>query len=48
MYFGSLSLPPPQLPLGIIIIIPGKPSERVPGVCVCACVRAHVYVKACL
>ena len=49
MYFGSLSFPPPQLPLGVIIIIPGKPSERVPG-CVCVCVRAraHVCVKACL
>lgn len=27
MYFGSLGLP---LPLGVIIIIPGKPSARIP------------------
>lgn len=38
MYLGSLGLP---LPLGVIIIIPGKPSERVPGR-VCA-ERASVW-----
>lgn len=46
MYFGSLKFPPAPTSLGIIII-PGKPSERVPGVCVCVC-SVCVRVRACV
>lgn len=42
MYFGSLGSP---LPLGVIIIIPGKPSEKVP---VCVCVRVCARPQACV
>lgn len=40
MYFGSLGLP---LPLGVIIIIPGKLLERIPE---SVCARAQVCGEA--